>query len=154
MPPHWGFGNMVLRKSYVYEKNRGSSRIYTALSWFDYNLRLRCSKIWDSKEHQTIFGSLQVALPYKSSKNQNRFSEAQMLGILRQQDQGQPVVQLCWEHGIREPTFYGWKRKFGGMSVSELQRLKHREDENRRLKRLYAELSLEHPVIKEVLRKK
>jgi len=84
----------------------------------------------------------------------SRFSEAQILGILRQQDQGQTVAQICREHGIGEPTFYSWKSKFGGMSVGELQRLKHLEDENRRLKQLYAELSLEHQVIKEVLRKK
>ena len=84
----------------------------------------------------------------------SRFSEAQILGILRQQDQGQTVVQIWREHGISEPTFYGWKSKFGGMSVSELQRLEHLEDENRQLKQPYAELSLEHQVIKEVLRKK
>ena len=64
------------------------------------------------------------------------------------------MVQICWEHGLSEPTFYGWKNKFGIMSVSELQRLKHLEDENRRLKQLYANLSLEYQVIKEVLRKK
>ena len=74
----------------------------------------------------------------------SRFSEAQILGILRQQDRGQTVAQICREHGIGEPTFYNWKSKFGGMSVSELQRLKHLEDENRRFKQLYAELSLEH----------
>ena len=84
----------------------------------------------------------------------SRFSEAQILSILRQQDQGQTVAQICREHSISEPTFYSWKSKFGGMSVSELQRLKHPEDENRRLKQLYAELSLEHEVVKEVLRKK
>ena len=84
----------------------------------------------------------------------SRFSEAQMSGILRQQDQGQPVVQVCREHGVSEPAFCGWKSKFGGTSVSELQRLTHLEDENRRLKQLYAGLGLEHRVIKEVLRKK
>ena len=84
----------------------------------------------------------------------SRFSEAQILGILRQQDQGQTVAQICREHSLSEPTFYSWKSKFGGMSVRELQRLKHLEDENRRLKQLYAELSLEHQVIKEVLRKR
>ena len=84
----------------------------------------------------------------------SRFSEAQILGILRQQDQCQTVVQICREHGISEHAFYSWKSKFGGMNVSELQRLKHLEEENRRLKQLYAELSLEHQVIKEVLRKK
>ena len=84
----------------------------------------------------------------------SRFSEAQILGILRQQDQGQTVAQICREHSLSAPTFYSWKSKFGGMSVSELQRLKPLEEENRRLQQLYAELSLEHQVIKEVLRKK
>ena len=60
----------------------------------------------------------------------NRFSEAQILGILRQQDQGQAAVQICREHGISEPAFYAWKSKFGGMSVSELQRLRPLEEEN------------------------
>ena len=84
----------------------------------------------------------------------SRFSEAQILGILRQQDQGQTVARICREHSLSEPTFYSWKSKFGGMSVSELQRLKPLEEENRRLQQLYAELNLEHQVIKEVLRKK
>ena len=84
-----------------------------------------------------------------------RFSEAQILGILRQQDQGQTMAQICREHSLSEATFYAWKNKFGGMSTSELQRFKHHlEDENRRLKQLSAELSLENQVIKEVLRKK
>ena len=84
----------------------------------------------------------------------SRFSEAQIVGMLRQQEQGQTVAQICREHSISEATFYAWKNKFGSMSTSELQRLKHLEDENRRLKQLYAELSLENQVIKEVLRKK
>ena len=84
----------------------------------------------------------------------SRFSEAQILGILRQQDQGLTVAQICREHGISDPTFYAWKRQYAGMSVSELQRLKHLEDENRRLKQLVADLSLEIQVVKEVLRNK
>ena len=60
------------------------------------------------------------------------------------------MAQIYREHGIGEPAFYSWKSKFGGVSVSELQHLKHLEDENRHLKQLYAELSLEHQVIKEV----
>ena len=84
----------------------------------------------------------------------SRFSEAQILGILRRQDQAQTVVQIYREHSISEPTFYAWKSKFGGTGVSELQRLKHLKDETRRLKQLYTELSLEHQVIKEVLQKK
>ena len=84
----------------------------------------------------------------------SRFSEAQIIGILRQQGQGQTVAHLCREHGISEPTFYQWKSKYGGLEVTELQRLKHLEDENRRLKQLVADLSLENQVVKEVLRKK
>lgn len=84
----------------------------------------------------------------------SRFSEAQIIGILRQQGQGQTVAQLCREHGISEPTFYQWKSKYGGLEVTELQRLKHLEEENRRLKQLVADLSLENQVVKEVLRKK
>jgi len=84
----------------------------------------------------------------------SRFSEAQIIGILRQQGQGQTVAQICREHGISEPTFYQWKSKYGGLELTELQRLKHLEEENRRLKQLVADLSLENQVVKEVLRKK
>ncbi|AMJ67151.1 IS66 family insertion sequence element accessory protein TnpA [Hymenobacter sp. PAMC 26628] len=84
----------------------------------------------------------------------SRFSEAQIVGMLRQQEQGQTVAQSCRAHSISEATFYAWKNKLGGISTSELQRLKHLADENRRLNQLYAELSLENQVIKEVLRKK
>jgi putative transposase len=76
------------------------------------------------------------------------FSEAQILGILRQQNQDRTVAQICREYSISAPPFYSWKSKFGSMSVSELQQLKHLEDENRRLKQLYAELNLEHQVVK------
>ncbi len=84
----------------------------------------------------------------------NRFSEAQIVAILKQQQSGQTVVQIAREHGISEATFYNWKQKYGGMEASELKRLKDLEDENRRLKKMYAELSLDHEVIKEALKKK
>ena len=84
----------------------------------------------------------------------SRFSEAQIIGILRQQRQGQTVARICREHGLSEPTLYQWKSKYGGQEVTELQRLKHLEDENRRLRQLVADLSLENQVVKEVLRKK
>lgn len=84
----------------------------------------------------------------------NRFSVAQIVAILKQQQGGQTVVQIAREHGISEATFYNWKQKYGGMEVSELKRLKDLEDENRRLKKMYAELSLEHDVVKEALKKK
>lgn len=89
----------------------------------------------------------------------NRFSEAQIVAILKQQQNGQTVVQITREHGISEATFYNWRQRYGGMEVSELKRMKDLEEENRRLKkrpplRMYAELSLEHEVVKEALKKK
>lgn len=84
----------------------------------------------------------------------NRFSEAQIVAIIQQQQTGATVAQIIREHGISEATFYNWKQKYGGMQVAEIKRLKDLEDENRRLKKMYAELSLEHEVVKEALRKK
>lgn len=85
---------------------------------------------------------------------QGKFSESQIVAILKQQDSGQTVVQISREHGLSEATFYNWKAKYGGMQVSELKRLKDLEDENRRLKKMYAELSLQHEITKEALQKK
>lgn len=84
----------------------------------------------------------------------SRFSEAQIVAILQQQQSGQTVAQIVREHGISEATFYTWKTKYAGLQVSELTWLKHLEAESQRLKQLYAELSLENHAIKEVLRKK
>ena len=83
-----------------------------------------------------------------------RFSEAQIVAIIQQQQTGITVAQIIRENGISEATFYNWKQKYGGMHVSEVKRLKDLEEENRRLKKMYAELSLEHEVVKEALRKK
>ena len=83
-----------------------------------------------------------------------RFTETQIVGILNQQSKGQSVEQIIREHGISDSTFFNWKKKYGGMSASELHRVKDLEDENRRLKQLYAEVSLENAALKEVLRKK
>ena len=83
-----------------------------------------------------------------------RFTETQIVAILKQQESGQTVAQIAREHGISEATFYTWKSKYGGLQVSELTRLKELENENCRLKQMYANLSLENQAIKEVLRKK
>ena len=83
-----------------------------------------------------------------------RFTESQIVAILKQQDSGQTVAQISREHGISEATFYAWKAKFGGMQVSEVKRLKDLEEENRRLKKMYAELSLQNDIFKEALTKK
>src|SRR5258705_3668040 len=83
----------------------------------------------------------------------NRYTEEQIIGILKQHEVGVKTADLCREHGISAATFYGWKSKFGGMDVSEAQRLKAMEDENRRLKLLVAELSLHGEALKAVIRK-
>ena len=83
----------------------------------------------------------------------SHFSEEQIIGILKQGEAGIKTADLCREHGISAATFYGWKQKFGGMDVSEAQRLKTMEEENRRLKLLVAELSLHGEALKAVIRK-
>ena len=83
----------------------------------------------------------------------SRFREEQIIGVLKQHEAGMKTADRCREHGISSATFYGWKAKYGGMDVSEAQRLKAMEDENRRLKHLVADLSLNQEVLKAVIRK-
>jgi putative transposase len=83
----------------------------------------------------------------------SRFTEEQIIGVLKQHEAGMKTTDLCREQGISAATFYGWKSKYGGMEVSEAQRLKAMEDENRRLKQLVADLSLNQEVLKAVIRK-
>jgi putative transposase len=83
----------------------------------------------------------------------SRFMEEQIIGIVKQHESGVKTADLCREHGISAATFYQWKQKFGGMEVSEAQRLRALEDENRRLKMLVAELSLGGEALKSVIRK-
>lgn len=82
-----------------------------------------------------------------------RFNEAQIIGILKQHEAGQKVADLAREHGISDATIYTWKSKYGGMEVNEAQRLKALDDENRRLKTLVADLSLDREMLKAVIRK-
>lgn len=79
-----------------------------------------------------------------------RFTEEQIIGILKQADAGMKTADLCREHGISDATFYKWKAKFGGMTVSDAKRLKALEEENRRLKHLVADLTLDIQVLKEL----
>jgi len=83
----------------------------------------------------------------------SRFSEEQIIGILKQHEAGVKTADVCREHGISAATIYGWKQKFGGMEVAEAQRWKALEGENRRLKLLVAELSLHGEALKGVIRK-
>jgi len=82
------------------------------------------------------------------------FTESQIIGILKSHEQGAKATDLAREHGVSTATLYNWKAKYGGMEVSELKRVKELEDENRRLKNMYAELSLDHQMLKIVLGKK
>jgi putative transposase len=83
-----------------------------------------------------------------------RFSEAQIIGFLREADAGVAVQELCRRHGFSDASYYLWRRKFGGLEVSDTKRLKILEQENARLKKLLAEALLEQAVTQEVLRKK
>jgi len=84
----------------------------------------------------------------------SKFSEAQIVAILGEAEAGVPVADLLRKHGISRPTFYLWKKKYGGVGVPELQRLKELERENARLKRMYADQALELTAIKDVLHRK
>jgi len=84
----------------------------------------------------------------------SKFTEQEVVYALKQVEAGVPLKELCRKYGVSEQTFYRWRTKYGGMSTSELQRLKQLEQENRQLKRLVADLSLDKQVLQEVLGKK
>ena len=83
-----------------------------------------------------------------------RYSDAQIMGILKQAESGVPISELCREHGMSNASFYKWRAKDGGMDVSMMSQLKVMEAENRRLKRMYAEMSMQNDLLKEALGKK
>ena len=84
----------------------------------------------------------------------SRFTDSQIIAVLKQAQAGTPVPELCREHGISSATFYKWRSKFGGMDASMMSQLKELQDENRRLKRIYADLSMQTDLLKEALGKK
>ena len=84
----------------------------------------------------------------------SRFTEEQIIAILREQEAGVATAEVCRRHGVSSATFYKWKAKFGGMDVSEAKRLKALEDENSRLKRMLAEAMLDNAALKDLLGKK
>ena len=83
-----------------------------------------------------------------------RFTEEQIIGVLKEHELGAKTADLCREHGISEATFYNWKSKFGGMEVSEARRLKQLADENGKLKKLLADAMLDNAALKDLLSKK
>lgn len=84
----------------------------------------------------------------------SQFTDQQISFALRQAEGGTPVPEVCRKMGVSEPTFYRWKQKFGGLMPSEVQRLRQLEEENARLRRLVADLSLDKEMLQEVVRKK
>lgn len=84
----------------------------------------------------------------------SRYNDPQILSILRQAEGGMAVPELCREHGMSSATFYKWRSKFGGMDASMISQMKSIEDENRRLKKMFAELSMQNELLKEALGKK
>jgi putative transposase len=83
--------------------------------------------------------------------NKSRFTDSQILAILKQAESGVPVPELCREHGMSSASFYKWRAKFGGMDASLMKRMKELEDENRRLKKMYAEEKLKAEIRQEAL---
>ena len=84
----------------------------------------------------------------------SRFTESQIVRILKEVEGGRMVKDVCREYGMSDATYYNWKAKYGGMEVSDVKRLKELEKENRRLKQMYADLSLENGVLKDAIEKK
>ena len=84
----------------------------------------------------------------------SRFTESQIVLILKQADAGIPVKDICRQAGISTPTYYNWKSKYGGLEASELRRVKDLEAENSKLKRMYAELALDNVAMKDLIAKK
>ena len=84
----------------------------------------------------------------------SKFSESQIIGILREQEGGRKVVDICREHGISPATFHNWKAKYGGMDAGKLKKMKELEAESARLKRMFADLSLTHEALKDAIAKK
>ena len=85
---------------------------------------------------------------------QKRYTEEQIIGILNEAEAGVPVAELCRKHGMSDASFYNWRTKYGGMTVSEAKRLKQLEEENRKLKKLLAETMLEKAALEDVVQNK
>lgn len=84
----------------------------------------------------------------------SKFSEQQVLGILKEVEKGRTVAEVCRENSISDSTYFNWKAKYGGMTASDIKRLRELEEENRQLKRMYADTSLENRALKDLIEKK
>jgi len=84
----------------------------------------------------------------------SKFTESQIVAILKETDAGIKVADVCRKHGISQPTYYNWKSKYGGLGVSELKRIKELEAEHSKLKRMYADLAMENDALRDLIEKK
>lgn len=84
----------------------------------------------------------------------SKYTETQIIAMLKEHESGKRVADICRENGISQATFFNWKGKYGGLEVNELKRLRELEEENARLKKMYADVSMDHQILKEVLSKK
>ncbi len=84
----------------------------------------------------------------------SRYTETQIVKILKEVEAGRLVKEVCREYGIADATYYNWKAKYGGMESSDIKRMKELEEENRQLKSMFADLSLEHRILKDIIEKK
>jgi len=84
----------------------------------------------------------------------SRYSETQIVKVLKEVEMGKLVKDICRDYGISDATYYNWKSKYGGMEASDVKRLKELKTENQRLKQMYADLSLEHRILKDIIEKK
>ena len=92
--------------------------------------------------------------PTEFLREKNRFSESQIVAILKEVELGAKVGETCRKHGVSEPTYYKWKSQYSGMTVPHLAQLRELQDENARLKRMYADLALMHSALKDVVNRK
>tara|TARA_Y100000310_G_scaffold188201_1_gene188160 strand:- start:227 stop:514 length:288 start_codon:yes stop_codon:yes gene_type:complete len=90
----------------------------------------------------------------RTGMKKTRYTESQIIKVLNEVEGGRKVKDVCREYGISDATYYNWKSKYGGKTASDIRKLKDLEDENRRLKRMYADLSLQHEALKDVIEKK
>lgn len=84
----------------------------------------------------------------------SRFTETQIIGILKETDAGIPIKEICRKHGISDATYYNWKSKYGGMNASDLKRMKEMEREISQLKRMYADVAMENRALRDLIEKK